>query len=253
MSPAIAADLAIGGFVPFSTVDWPGKLVATLFLQGCPWNCAYCQNPDLRDSRAPGQVSWAEVRHTLEERIGLLDGVVFSGGEPTRHLAISDAVDQVRELGFGAALHTSGAFPQRLEALLPRLGWVGLDIKAPPLRYADITGAGVSGDRAWASLDLVVASGVDYEIRVTVDPTTLTLADVEEIVAELARHGSRPPVLQEARPDGTTPEYAAALGDTRLDDVIPPDALPGILRRVNHTSTQVSPGIREALSRHDPA
>lgn len=246
-----ASELAIAGFVPFSTVDWPGRLVATLFLQGCPWNCGYCQNPDLMDPHVSGTVTWAEVRETLERRVGLLDGVVFSGGEPTRQPALADAIGEVRELGFGAAIHTSGAYPAHLEALLPSLGWLGLDIKAPPSLYSAITGVETSAGRAWRSLDLVIASGVDYEVRVTVDPTILSLADVEEIVAELARRGAKPPVLQEVRPDGARPEYATRLGDLRLSDVVPTDALPGIERRVNLTTSEVAPGIREALTRRD--
>ena len=32
-------DLQIAGLVPMSSVDWPGKFAASLFLQGCPWAC----------------------------------------------------------------------------------------------------------------------------------------------------------------------------------------------------------------------
>ena len=31
--------LVIAGLVPMSTVDWPDHLSATVFTQGCPWNC----------------------------------------------------------------------------------------------------------------------------------------------------------------------------------------------------------------------
>jgi len=37
----------IGGIVPFTTNDFPGRLAAVLFLQGCPLRCAYCHNPHL--------------------------------------------------------------------------------------------------------------------------------------------------------------------------------------------------------------
>ncbi|MBN2176480.1 MAG: anaerobic ribonucleoside-triphosphate reductase activating protein [Demequinaceae bacterium] len=246
-----ASDLVIAGFLPFSAIDWPGKLSSVLFLQGCPWDCGYCQNPDLIDMRAPGLIPWEQVRATLEQRVGLLDGVVFSGGEPTRQPEIVDAVVEVRELGFGAVLHTNGAYPARFKELLPGLAWVGLDIKAPPARYQEVTGARAGGERAWASLDLLVASGVDYEVRITVDPTVLTLADVEEIVTELSRRGARPPVLQEARSEGVRPDYAERLGNLRLVDVIPADALPGLERRVTLPPSEAEPGIREALTRRE--
>lgn len=246
-----ADDLAIAGFVPFSSVDWPGKLVATLFLQGCPWNCGYCQNPDLIDPRVPGTVTWAEVRATLEQRRGLLDGVVFSGGEPTRQAALMDAVAEVGSLGFAPALHTSGAYPKRLKELLPRLGWLGLDIKAPPSLYAAVTGVAASADRAWESLDLVIASGIDYEVRVTVDPIVLGLPDIEEIVAEVARRGGRPPILQEVRAEGARPGYAERLKKKRLSDVVPTEALPGIERRLYLTPSEGGKGLREALIRNE--
>lgn len=244
-----ADDLAIAGFVPFSTVDWPGKLVATLFLQGCPWGCGYCQNPELMDPRAPGVVSWGLVRGTLDQRVGLLDGVVFSGGEPTRQDALGPAIAEVRELGFRVALHTSGAYPTRLEELLPSIDWIGLDIKAPPEQYRVVTGVEASGERAWRSLELVMASGVDHEVRITVDPVNLTRADIDDIVRELARRGARKPIFQEVRPEGTRPEYAERLGEKRLTDVIPADAHPELERRLNLAATASAPSIREALSR----
>ncbi len=246
-----ADDLVIAGFVPFSAIDWPGKLAAVLFLQGCPWNCGYCQNPDLIESAVPGVVPWTQVRETLEQRVGLLDGVVFSGGEPTQQPAILDAVAEVTGLGFGAVLHTNGAYPDRLSELLPNLAWVGLDIKAPLSRYQAVTGSRRGGERAWASLDLLVASDVDYEVRVSVDPTVLKLSDIEEIVAELERRGARMPVLQEVRSLGARAEYVARLGDTRLADVVPEDAFPGMERRVEHAPTAAAPSIREALVTRD--
>src|SRR3954447_23836555 len=80
-----AADgLAVAGLTPLSTCDWPGQLVATVFLQGCPLACTYCHNPALIDPRVPGTLPWTSVTDLLGRRQGLLDGVVFSGGEPTR-------------------------------------------------------------------------------------------------------------------------------------------------------------------------
>ena len=63
-----ADDLVIAGLVPMSTVDWPDRLTATVFMQGCPWNCFYCHNRDLIPARTPGQVAWEEVRALLRRR-----------------------------------------------------------------------------------------------------------------------------------------------------------------------------------------
>ena len=72
----LADDLNVAGFEPFSSCDWPGRLVATVFLQGCPWDCGYCHNAAIIDPRAQGESSWAEVRAVLARRRGLLDGAV---------------------------------------------------------------------------------------------------------------------------------------------------------------------------------
>lgn len=217
--------LEIGGFVPFSTVDWPGKLAATVFLQGCPWRCTYCHNPDLQDPRAACAWTWEQVAATLERRYGQLDAVVFSGGEPTRQAALFDATQHVKAMGFKVGLHTAGVFPARLGRLLALLDWVALDIKATAHRYGAITGVESSGERAWAALDLVMASGVDYELRITIDPTTHTRDDILDTVDQLQARGARDPILQQARPVGTHPEYAQALAGRGMYDVIKPGDL----------------------------
>ena len=109
----------------------------------------------------------------LARRHGLLDGLVFSGGEPTRQRALVAAAAEVRDAGFGVGLHTSGAYPNRLPALLPLVDWVGFDVKAPVRLYRAITRVGgptTSADATFASLRLVLDSGVDVQVRTTVDP-----------------------------------------------------------------------------------
>jgi pyruvate formate lyase activating enzyme len=216
--PRPGADaLAVAGLTPLSSCDWPGRLVATVFLQGCPWRCTYCHNAAILDPRTPGAVPWHAVRDLLARRRGLLDGVVFSGGEPTRQAALVAAAAEVRAAGFGVGLHTSGAYPACLPALLPLVDWVGFDVKAPARLYRAITRVGgptTSADATFASLRLVLGSGVDVEVRTTVDPTVLAADDVAELSELLAGLGVRRHVLQESRPDGTTEEYRRALART---------------------------------------
>ncbi|NLF05823.1 MAG: anaerobic ribonucleoside-triphosphate reductase activating protein [Actinomycetales bacterium] len=209
--PASSDALAIAGLVPMSSCDWPGKLVATVFAQGCPWNCTYCHNPDLIPTRTEGVIPFQRVRDLIAKRAGLLDGVVFSGGEPTRQRALGAAMREVRDAGFGVGLHTGGAYPARLREIIGLVDWVGLDIKAPRGDYAKITRVASSGAKAFESLDIVLAAGVEVQVRTTVDPTVLSDDDVARIRAELAERGIHHLVLQEARPDGTRPEYAEAL------------------------------------------
>lgn len=213
-----ADDLQIAGLVPLSTVDWPGRLVATAFLQGCPWRCTYCHNSAIIDPCLPGVVPWRDVTDLLARRHGLLDGLVLSGGEPTRQAAVVAAAREVKEAGFLVGLHTAGAYPARLPALLPYLDWVGLDIKAPAYLYQAVTRTGgetTSAEKAFAALRILLDSGVDLQVRTTVDPTVMTDEDVAELTEVLADLGVRDHVLQDVRAEGTTEEYAAALARVR--------------------------------------
>lgn len=213
--------LAIAGLTRLSTCDWPGHLAATVFLQGCPWRCTYCHNPDILDPTTPGQVPWQQVRDLLVRRQGMLDGLVFSGGEPTRQEGLGAAMLEVRDLGFGVGLHTAGAYPRRLAEVLPHLDWVGLDVKALPSGYTAVTGVKASAVKAYESLRLVLDSGVDHEVRVTVDPTLHSAEHVETLVRRLREAGVARIALQQARPLGARPGYAERLGGRVLADVLP--------------------------------
>lgn len=214
--------LELGGFQPFSTTDWPGQLCAVAFVQGCPWRCGYCHNPGLQPrQRAPGAPRWPEVQALLKQRAGLLDGVVFSGGEPTLDAALPDAIDDTRAMGFGIGLHTAGIYPRRLEALLPRLDWIGLDLKADAAGYAALTGVPRSADVAAESLQLVAGSGVPFEVRTTCDSAWLGDEAMLAMAAQLRALGITRWVLQrERRPvKGTTGAWqTAAPAATTLGD-----------------------------------
>lgn len=204
-----ASALNIAGLVPMSTVDWPGKLVATVFCQGCPWRCPYCHNHRLIPIRVAGTVAWSEVESLLSRRSGLLDGVVFSGGEATVQPALAAAMREVKETGFLVGLHTAGAYPTRLEQLLTEglVDWVGLDIKALPENYHRVAGVDKAGELAWRSLAVALDSGVGLEVRVTVFPDGPR--DALE-VAHLARSaGVKNLALQVARPDGAPLDFQA--------------------------------------------
>lgn len=209
----VGADaLAIAGLVPWSSVDWPGKMVATVFCQGCPWQCTYCHNQAILDPRTPGAIAWSRVRELLGRRHGLLDGVVFSGGEATRQAALIDAAREVRALGFQIGLHTGGAYPARLRALVDAglVDWVGFDLKAPQDRYAQLVGRPGAYARMSDSLDALLQSGIPYEVRMTVTPA---LADsVGRVVDDACARGVRSFALQQAREAGTSEAFRTREG-----------------------------------------
>lgn len=225
--PAAPQPLRIGGFVPFTATDYPDALAAVVFCQGCPWSCAYCHNPHLRPVRGDDEHDFARIVDWLGTRRGLLDAVVFSGGEPTAQAALVEATATVRALGYAVGLHTGGAYPRRLAKLLPQVDWVGIDLKAPGAHYASVTGVPGSGRAALASLDLVLAAGVGYEVRTTVHPDVTGPDVLDELARELAGRGIIRWILQPFRPTGcaNVDLVAAAPAGVTLD--------PGLLARLS--------------------
>ena len=162
--------LKVGGLAPFTTIDYPGQLSAVVFCQGCPWRCGYCHNRHLQPRSSSNEIPWSEVVEFLKARVGVLDAVVFSGGEPTMQDGVVEAIKTVSMLGFKTALHTSGSNPLLLAKCLPQLSWVGMDIKAPFEDYHKITGIADSGVRASESSLILRGSSVEKQFRTTVDP-----------------------------------------------------------------------------------
>jgi pyruvate formate lyase activating enzyme len=206
--------LRVGGLVPLSATDYPDHLAAIVFCQGCPWRCAYCHNPHLLPRRSASEIAWQDVLAFLERRRGLLDAVVFSGGEPTLQPALADAVRAVRERGYKIGLHTAGMHPSRLAGVLPLVDWVGMDIKTEFARYSAVTGVPGSGERARRSMELILASDVPHEFRTTVDPERVPAEALERIVETLAARRARRYVVQSCRSMANrarTPSFDASL------------------------------------------
>jgi len=191
--------LRIGGMVPFTTIDFPGKLSAVLFCQGCPWRCRYCQNVELMSPTEPSRYSWEQILAFLQKRKGLLDAVVFSGGEPVYQKHLIEAMQQTKALGFAIGLHTGGGYPKKLKAVLPYVDWVGFDVKALEADYAQVTGVPGSGKKAWESLALLVASGVEYECRTTVHWDLLSVGQLRRLANSLAAMGVKHYSVQAVR------------------------------------------------------
>jgi pyruvate formate lyase activating enzyme len=213
------AGIRVGGMVPMSATDYPGALAAVVFCQGCPWRCGYCHNPHLLPASGTHALDWNDIVAFLRRRRGLLDAVVFSGGEPLAQANLRAAMRQVRTLGYKVGLHTGGAYPDRLAAVLPLVDWIGFDVKAPFAGYRAITGAAGSGEQAEASLELILASGVECEVRTTVHPRLLDPRALVPLATSLAAQGVRRYVLQAFRSTGGADR---ALAEAAAGEAIPP-------------------------------
>lgn len=195
----VVESLRVGGLVPLTSIDYPGELAAVVFTQGCPWRCVYCHNPELLPARGETEIPWGQIVEFLDSRRGLLDAVVFSGGEPTSQPALPRAIEQVRAMGFKVGLHSAGSYPRKLEKLLPLLDWIGLDVKARKAGYDLITRARDSGEAAWRSAERVLASGIDHQFRITAHPSWLDDSDAQWIGDRLRAMGATSVVIQQGR------------------------------------------------------
>jgi len=179
------------GITDLTTVDWPGKLAAVVFFQGCNLRCPWCQNVDGIDSKG-GKV--VEVEGTIEHIKGLkpmIDSIVLTGGEPLlQPEACLEILKTAKGLGLNRAIETNATDPQALERLLPYLDLVAIDVKAPlsdPKLYDKATGSiGVPKlvQKVKECLKAAVNSKAEVEARITVVPT---LNDEASVITRLAK------------------------------------------------------------------
>lgn len=206
--------LRVGGLVPLTTLDFPDQLACVLFCQGCGWRCRYCHNPQLIPARGEQEKSWDDILAFLRQRVGLLDAVVFSGGEPTLQAALPEAITEVRALGFKVGLHSAGIKPKRLARVLSLVDWVGFDIKAVPEHSTAITGVEGSGAANWRSLGLLLRSSVAHEVRTTVHWQLFDAERLLDLAQRLRAQGVERFVVQCSR--------SMRMLDEHLGDSCPP-------------------------------
>jgi len=164
--------MIIGGFQGFSLIDYPGKICAIVFTQGCNFRCPYCHNPELvefsgSDSAAPEE---DEVLAFLEKRKGRLDALTITGGEPLLQSGLNKFLSRVKALGYLIKLDTNGSLPSRLEDVIKNnlVNYIAMDIKSPIDKYGSVIRAGIDTGKILESTRLIMESGVNYEFRTTV-------------------------------------------------------------------------------------
>lgn len=199
----------IGGFQRFSLIDYPGKICAIVFTQGCNFRCPYCHNPELIEQKPLSSPLMEEdIFSFLEGRRGKLDALEITGGEPTLQPDLISFIEKVRELGFLVKLDSNGSNPEVIKRLieLEVVDYLAMDVKAPLPRYREVTKSRVDPNKIKRSIDLVMASGLDYELRTTVVKSQLRQDDILEI-GKLIR-GAKVYILQRFVPSKTlNPEF----------------------------------------------
>ena len=185
--------MKIAGLQKVSLLDYPGRIAASVFLAGCNLDCGYCHNRWMIDASAVAEaISIPDLLRWLETRVGLLDGVCVSGGEPTIHADLAILLRDIRALGMLVKLDTNGTRPHALRTLLEEglVDYVAMDIKAPmDARYHLVAGRVVNlADlrESMAVLRVWDPTAKHYEFRTTADPRVDAPA-LHDIVRELWR------------------------------------------------------------------
>ncbi|MCX8064006.1 MAG: anaerobic ribonucleoside-triphosphate reductase activating protein [Candidatus Hydrogenedentes bacterium] len=177
--------MRIGGFIPVSLSDFPGRVSAIVFTQGCNFRCPFCHNPSLVLPEEFSEPIYEEsILNYLESQRRNLDGVVISGGEPTIHSDLIDFIKKLKNMGFQVKLDTNGSNPEVVEKLINEglLDYCAMDIKAPWEKYKFLTGLEkVDVKPIQKTLEVLLQSGIEIEFRTTFATPLLEWEDIDKI------------------------------------------------------------------------
>ena len=127
------------------TFDGPG-LRLVVFLQGCPFRCLYCANPDTIEMAGGVPTRASEILSLAVDQkafFGKRGGITFSGGEPTvQAKALLPLFRSLRDNGIHICVDTNGSIlNEDTEALFGLTDLVLLDVKQfNPERHRLLTG-----------------------------------------------------------------------------------------------------------------
>lgn len=162
----------ISGLQKLTLLDYPGHIACTVFTGGCNFRCPFCHNASLvLPDRERDELSTDSVLAFLKKRVGVLEGVAVTGGEPLLHSDIADFLREVKALGYKLKLDTNGSRPELLARLIGEglVDRVAMDIKTAPEDYAVCVGLeSVDISAIERSKDMLLSGCVDYEFRTTV-------------------------------------------------------------------------------------
>ena len=138
-------NIRVHSYESMGTFDGPG-LRYVVFLQGCPFRCLYCANPDTID--VVGDSTLTDPDYIFQQAVsmqpffGKRGGITFSGGEPTVQAeALIPLCRKLKEAGIHICIDTNGGiWNEHVEQLMGLVDLVLLDVKEfNPERHRYIT------------------------------------------------------------------------------------------------------------------
>ena len=186
--------MIIAGLQKMTLLDYPGKVACTVFLQGCNFRCPFCHNSDLLGKEGPEPIPMETLMAFLRKRVGLLDAVCVTGGEPTLQKDLPELLQAIKDLGYLVKLDTNGGKPEALRALVEAglVDYVAMDIKNAPDRYGETAGVPkMDLTHIEESIRYLLEGHVDFEFRTTVADELHGEGEMEAIGKWLERLGDR--------------------------------------------------------------
>lgn len=174
----------ISGLQKVSLQDYPDKLSCILFTQGCNFRCGFCHNPELI-GKSKGTISNEEIFDYLKKRKNVLEGVVITGGEPTIQKNLLEFIKKVKELGYLVKLDTNGSNPDVIQKCIEFVDFIAMDYKFSLEKYEIATGCPINKENIKRSKEIIIASKIKYEFRVTIIEELFTKERVKKIAEEL--------------------------------------------------------------------
>ncbi len=181
--------MKIGAFQRFSLIEYPGKISAIIFCQGCNFRCPYCYNRELVLPELFQPLLLEEdILDFLAKRRGKLEAVTITGGEPALQPDLNSFISRLKGMEYLVKVDTNGSIPIVVEEWIQSrlVDYIAMDIKGPLDKYGEITRSGIDPDKILQSIGILMASGVDYEFRTTVVQSLLTGDDILKIARLIA-------------------------------------------------------------------
>ena len=176
--------MRIGGLQKLTLIDYPGKIAAIVFTQGCNFRCPFCHNPELViPGRFGHEILEAEVLDFLRSHRKYLQGVVVSGGEPTQQGDLIEFLKKLREMEYLIKLDTNGSRPRVLQKIIDQklVDYIAMDVKTSFDKYRQASGVNFQVDRIKKSIALIIQSGLSHEFRTTAVKSLCSWDDFLEI------------------------------------------------------------------------
>lgn len=157
------------GIDKLSLLDYDDMVSCILFAPTCNFRCPFCHNGKTV-LESVNYIPFEDIITFLKTRIGLLDAVVISGGEPTLMPGIKKRIETIKDLGFKVKLDTNGSNPDLLEELIKDnlIDYVAMDIKNSMDMYPITCGVlRVNEVNIKRSIEILKQNKIPYEFRTT--------------------------------------------------------------------------------------